>query len=298
MTQDLAHLLEDVRAVAQLAIPVRIEYIKKDRWVNYDRAESILRRMDDLVSRPRTIRMPGMLLVGRSDNGKTHILERFMSSHPGCENLDGPNIKAKVILVQAPPGPDEIAFHDSILNMLRIPTPRNRRAADKRDDVIKLLREIELKVLAIDEIHNILSGSAQRQRTFLNLLKYLSNELKVAIIASGTEDALRAIQTDRQIASRLPPEPLPLWKYGADYRRLLASFEQMLPLRERSNIQAPELARIVFNRAGVTIGRTSELLNSAAIWALNNGHEKIDDKAILDCDFVSDSKRKEDLANL
>jgi superfamily II DNA or RNA helicase len=36
-------------------------------------------------------------------------------------------------------------------------------------------------MLIVDEIHHLLAGSATRQRQFLNVLKYLGNELKIPI---------------------------------------------------------------------------------------------------------------------
>jgi Bacterial TniB protein len=46
-------------------------------------------------------------------------------------------------------------------------------------------------MLMIDEIHNIISGSVSRQRQFLNVLKYLSNDLQIPLVTFGTQDALR-----------------------------------------------------------------------------------------------------------
>ena len=41
------------------------------------------------------------------------------------------------------------------------------------------------RLLIIDEIQHVLAGSMNRQRTFLNVLKYLGNELQVPIVAVG-----------------------------------------------------------------------------------------------------------------
>ncbi len=48
----------------------------------------------------------------------------------------------------------------------------------------------------IDEVHHLLAGSHRDQRRALNLLKFLTNELKIVIVAVGTSDAFHALQTD------------------------------------------------------------------------------------------------------
>lgn len=43
------------------------------------------------------------------------------------------------------------------------------------------MRAVEIQVLVLDEVPNILAGSFRKQRTALNTLPYLSNELKVSL---------------------------------------------------------------------------------------------------------------------
>ena len=94
----------------------------------------------------------------------------------------------------------------------------------------------QTKMLIIDEIHHILAGHIRLQSVFLNALKYLSNELRAPIVAVGTKDALRAIQTDPQMANRFEPAPLAKWVLDEEFRRLLASLERVLPLQRPSGL--------------------------------------------------------------
>ncbi|WP_394350819.1 TniB family NTP-binding protein [Elizabethkingia argenteiflava] len=57
-----------------------------------------------------------------------------------------------------------------------------------------LLKELEVKVLIIDEINHVLAGTISKQRLFLNVIKYLSNELNIPLVCSGTKLAFNAIQ--------------------------------------------------------------------------------------------------------
>ena len=88
---------------------------------------------------------------------------------------------------------------------------------DDRLDAVKytaltLLRKVAPRMIVVDEVHNLLAGTANEQRASMNLLKFLSNQLKCSIVVLGTRDALAAMQTDSQIASRFPGFELPRWQ--------------------------------------------------------------------------------------
>ena len=85
--------------------------------------------------------------------------------------------------------------------------------------VLHLLRDTQLRVLIIDEIHHILAGHIAKQRHFLNVLKYVGNELKIPLVGVGTIDALRAIQTDPQMVNRFEPVSGAVSNMGAITRR-------------------------------------------------------------------------------
>ena len=95
---------------------------------------------------------------------------------------------------------------------------------------LRLLRRLEPKVIRVDEVHHLLSGSAREQRRSLNLLKFIANELHVCMVAIGTADARIAIQTDLQVASRFEPCHLPRWSSTEESRGFLAGFLKGLPL--------------------------------------------------------------------
>lgn len=80
---------------------------------------------------------------------------------------------------------------------------RANRLHDGRTQVMKVLRAARLCMLIIDEIHHIIAGYITKQRVFLNVLKYLANELQIPLVGVGTADAVRALQTDPQLAEPL-----------------------------------------------------------------------------------------------
>ena len=81
-----------------------------------------------------------------------------------------------------------------------------------------------VRVLVIDELHNLLSGRADRRREFLSLLRFLGNELRIPLVGAGTREADLAFRSDDQLENRFAPFPLPRWEPGPEACSLLASF--------------------------------------------------------------------------
>jgi hypothetical protein len=80
-----------------------------------------------------------------------------------------------------------------------------------QNDALRQLKKIQPRLLAIDEIHHLLACTPREQRAALNILKYLSNQLRVSIVALGISEALHVMRTDPQIASRFESCALPSW---------------------------------------------------------------------------------------
>lgn len=75
---------------------------------------------------------------------------------------------------------------------------------------------------------SFIAGSSQRE--FLNLLRFLGNELRLPLVGIGTKEAYLAIRTDDQLENRFEPMVLPAWQEGKELESLLASFVAILPL--------------------------------------------------------------------
>ena len=189
-------------AAAELDRPVeeRISRLRRPFWIGYTRAQTILEKIEHLLGHPGTHRMPSLLLAGDTNNGKTMLIRRFVEMHPAERGDLG--ISRKVLLIQAPPVPDERRLYFAILDALHAPYSPTGLTAAKMMLVMTVLRKVGVRMLIIDEIHHLMAGHLEKQRQFLNVLKYLSNELQLSLVGAGIKDALRAIQTDPQLANR------------------------------------------------------------------------------------------------
>ena len=158
--------------------------------------------------------------------------------------------------------------------------------------MLRILKQIGLRLLIIDEVHNVITGPVNKQRQFLNVLKYLGNDLQIPLVGLGTKEALRAIQADPQLANRFEPVALRRWQLDQEFQMLLASFERALPLREPSRLADEHLARQLLMLSEGSLGELSTLLTIAAIYAIQSGAERIDETVLATLDWVAPSERR------
>ncbi|MBU3082500.1 TniB family NTP-binding protein [Acinetobacter baumannii] len=292
MNKDYSHLKPSAQNFLDLSQEERIYKVRSPRWIGYPKAKIVLKELDKLMRMPKIHRMPNLLLIGDTNNGKTMLIKRFEKLNPSSDNVNGEGINIPVMVIQAPPKPDESRLYNIILDSLFAHYKQNDRVDKKLFQVIHLLKYIGLKVLIIDEIHHLLAGSLEKQRGFLNVIKYLGNELQIPIVGVGTEAAKRSIATDPQLSNRFKPVELPLWKNDEEFLRLLASFEQMLPLKRPSNLTSEDLANRLYFLSEGYLGEISQLLVELAVIAIETGHEKIELNMLKEINWVPPSRRR------
>ena len=86
---DLSHLLPAAQGLARLPADERIHRLRADRWIGYPRAVEALNRLETLYAWPNKQRMPNLLLVGPTNNGKSMIVEKFRRTHPARADAAG-----------------------------------------------------------------------------------------------------------------------------------------------------------------------------------------------------------------
>lgn len=265
----------------------RLIHIEKPVFIPYKHASDILDEMEELLVHPKTNRMPNLLILARSDNGKTELLKEFLKRHPAEERKEFDSIYAPVIYIQSPPGPSEHIFLDKLLMTLGAPVRMNDASDRKLMQLLDILPRIQTKILLVDELNALLAGSSTKQRFFLNMLKYISNDLQICIVASGTLEAQYAINSDAQLKSRFPTRALPRWQEGAKFKQLLYNFEYVLPLKEPSEIYRGEIPAKIYGLSDGVIGDVAKIVRSSAKYAIKHKEERITLNTITQCDYVT-----------
>jgi hypothetical protein len=287
---DLSHLHPAARQAAGLPAGERLQYVRADRWIGYTRATEALEQLETLFTWPSRQRMPNLLLIGPTNNGKSMIIEKFRRSHPPVSHPDREEIP--VLVVQMPSEPSVSRFYTALLAALGAPMRRQYRLADLEQLVLRLQRAAGVRMLVVDELHNVLGGRGDRRREFLNLIRFLGNELRIPLVGVGTREAYLAIRSDDQLENRFAPFTLPRWEADTGTCSLLASFAASFPLRRPSRIAATEMAAYLLTRSEGTIGELARLLTDAAVAAIESGEEAINQRTLLLAPYNGPSERR------
>lgn len=287
---DLSHLLPAAQGLARLPSDERIQRIRADRWIGYPRAIEALNRLETLYAWPNKQRMPNLLLIGPTNNGKSMIIEKFRRTHPNSADPNQEHIP--VLVVQMPSEPSVIRFYAALLAAMGAPLRPRARLPELEQLALVLLRQVDVRLLVIDELHNVLAGNSVSRREFLNLLRFLGNELRIPLVGVGTREAYLVIRSDDQLENRFEPMTLPLWEGNDDCYSLLASFAASFPLRRPSSIATPDMARYLLTRSEGTIGELAHLLMAAAIAAVDSGEEAINRRTLIMADYNGPTERR------
>lgn len=286
-----ARLLPEAREMLGKSVEERISYICQDRWLPYPEAVRILARLESLFNCPEKIRASSMLLVGDSHSGKSSLVRRFRDLHPPTDGVYEAACPV-YYLKSCPSEPDEGRLYDEILQDLMVPFRYSDKPSKKKAEVEYQFGQIGVRVIILDEIHHSLSGSALKQRVFLNSIKSLHNEMQRPIVLVGTHEAQFVTSSDPQFTSRFKMEQLKRWNEDVEFQKFLARFELTLPFSRASLLASPDISKCIYKRAeSGCLGDFVDLVVEAATLALSTGKDRITVKEIKECDFKPSSKK-------
>jgi hypothetical protein len=291
------HLTNEAAQALRGSLSDKIEYAQRERWIGYPRAQKILKTLDDLFVHPKTQRMPNLLIVADTNNGKSTIINQFARRYPRVNAPESDRTSIPVLIIQATASVDEGRLYAEILRAINPPFKTPGRLDQRHHMALKMMDLVGTKILVIDEFQNALASRITQRTQFLNAIKNLGNDLRIPIVAAGTSLAFNALQSDAQLSNRFEPAILPKWKADAEFGRLLASFERFLPLPEESKLSVGSLAIKIHSMTEGTIGEVSKLLTRAATLAIEKEKPKIDDRVLMAVDYVSPSRRQRQSAS-
>jgi hypothetical protein len=202
---DFQHLLPLHQTIAAQQNHERIEWIRHDRWINHTKAEQVLARLSDLLSYPPRSRMPSLLIFGDPGMGKTKIIEKFLREHPSVYDDKTGMTRSPVAATQMPPIPSEREFYEGLIVSLGSIMPYGVPVNHLRHRFRVLARQMDVRMLIIDEINTMLAGTFREQRVFLNSIRLLANDLKLPLVCVGTQEAKQALMTDSSWQTVLRP---------------------------------------------------------------------------------------------
>ena len=290
---DGEHLSPKTRDLLDRPIEERIAYVQKDSWISYSQANQVLQQLEELLKHPKCDRMPNLAISAQTNNGKTRLIKHFLSLHQASEASSSSSITVPVFYLQCPGIPEEARLYDSILLKLCKKFRPSAPPQEKLVLTLDALSKIDLRIFALDEVNFTEVGTAAKQKRFLNALRFLANELRISLVCLGTEEMMRVIRTVPSVENRFVPTVLPRWQANKESRKLLASFEKIIPLKYPSDLQSSKLTSKLLTRSEGTIGELKMLLAAATAAAMRKGTERITEEIIDGCNYTSPSIRKQ-----
>lgn len=288
----MKHLAPKTQALVDADYDTRIADLRTKKWIGYTTANKILDKMEDLLNHPKTHRMPNLLIKSDTNNGKSFLLKRFQKAHPSYEDETSQKLVIPVVSIEIPSDPSPDVIYSLILQALYIPYRESYKKEVKSRKVFDAFARFKIRMLIIDELHVLMNTTKLKKAQLLDTLKYIGNKTEAVIVGAGTLEAHTAIVSDGQLANRFEPYVLPQWKLNTDFRKLLATFERVLPLKKPSNLQSQQLATEIYSMSSGWIGEIHEILIRAAILAIQNKQEKITIEILKKIEWITPEKRR------
>ena len=275
---NLLHLHPSVRALAQSDDSTRLQAIKSQRWITHHPAARVLGDVNELFQQEAGDRMRNLLLLAESGMGKTMLLNKFARDNSMPFDREIGVQPHPVVLMRMPEEPSEEAFYVQLMKAIGAPVliPNRRHRISTRETAFRMLREMGTRMLMIDEINNVLVGGPRQQRYFLQMLRFLSNELRVTLVCAGVPEARFALLADPQLRSRFMDVELEPWSAGPELAAFVALLVQGLPLRQPSPVDSAKLRRRLVERSDGITQSICFALQRAAAAAIKSGREFID----------------------
>lgn len=272
------HLNEQTIDIIHLSKEDRIRSMHEPLWIEYPKTKEIISYLEHLMDRPKKPRMQNLLIVGESNIGKTSIITEFEKKHKSytIEDVDEMSIVVRpVLLALAPSKADEKGLYISILESFWTPFRATDSLVKLRNQVYYLMRETNVKILILDEIHHFLSGTPAQQRDVMNALKNIGTKLMIPIVGVGIKDASHILTSDPQLSSRFDLIKLTRWELDNNFRGLLKAFEKRLPLKKPSHLYSKEKGELLYLISKGNLGDLHRLLIECTTYAINNDVEEI-----------------------
>ncbi len=291
MPNNYSHIHEDFLHLMELPKKDRISALDESFVIQYPKANEIIQIMLNLMNKPKKYRMQNLLIIGEPNMGKTTIARKFYEMNPNkrIEDEKG-EILIKPVLYVNVQGPSEKEFYTSILDQFWAPYRTTHQTLQLKQQAIHLLKKCNVKTIIFDEIHNILNGTAAKQRAIMDQIKNLSNELMIPMILIGTKSAAMVLYTDMQHVSRFDIIKLQPWELNNDFRGLIKSFEKRLPLEKPSNLTTKEKTTLLYDISQGNLGNLHKILIQCATHAIENDLEEITLDVIKRFSFMKESK--------
>jgi hypothetical protein len=233
--------------------------------------DQILTEVEWMVYEPRQTRARGLVICAGRGNGKTSLANLI---HRQFSGYDDPELPC-VVRISISGIRDARSLYGRILEELGSPARISHRLSDRELLVQRLLRDVDCRLLILDEVQDVLLGSEREQLRALEGIKLLMNELRLPVIAFGTEKAGQGFNADPHLQARFSQVAMPLWKADNTLANFLAAYERLLPLRKVSSLAAQDKVAFLAKASEGVLGKIVSRVKNAALAAIADSSEQV-----------------------
>lgn len=297
MMSDFKHLAPQAREALSLSKEARIDFVKQDLWIPYEEATTILDDLAGIIRGPRVDRMPCRIFSAPSNAGKTALAKRLRERHSPYQDEKTGEGFLPVLFILILHGPDLLEFYRVLLTALGASYYKSEKMPDLRSRFQSIAREMNLKMLVLDEINAALKGKPGEQELFLNELKAITVNLRVSIVCLGTKSSKNFFLYGADLRNRFIPLNLEPWtKLNEDRKKFLKLLEASLPLPRRSGLSTDEFGKKILAASEGHVGDIKALAVHMAEYAIKNDLEYLPQSLVDKCGWMPPSLRFQGLS--
>jgi len=232
------------------------------------------------------------LLSGPARCGKTTVAQvieaevkaRFRSNvADGCKtDAGGDRVGPRTLFVQTPSKANEGSLAETILLAAGDPVGGRGTRAQKTMRVAKLLSDLRVELLVLDEFHHLVTS--KNEEVAFEAAEWVKTLLNVGvcpILLVGIERARVVLDTNPQLQGRCWSRPV-LSPFGwssaqeqGSFRKLLNGFGNLLKMPMAQPLDSPEVAEAMHRATGGAIGDVALLLEKVLAVAAARNQSRI-----------------------
>lgn len=246
-------------------------------WVPFTDAERAVETLLSVASEAPDERPPCVVLSGPSGMGKSAILRetqrRMLAAYPKPEALRDTRYEPMLRAI-VPSRPSSVKINLMLLWKQGWPI-RSNSALTADSKVVELLRLQRTRLIAIDQVHTILTASGATRRDTLDAFRFLMTEGQIPMVVAGIARAAEIFEADEELAARSISIKLSPWPPGEASQRMIRSLARGLRLSDPDRLAEPDIASRISELSHGITGNVSRILRWSAKVAAQRGGSDI-----------------------